>query len=196
MNQVSRPNLSAVGHDSRPQTEAVRTRTELTFACQLCIECHQVRRATPTRKCVIRAWHADMMQWPCVKHVRLRGATIWSSKVCKNTRAPAVRWQVLATCTWSHIRTCVRHVFVQFCLWQVTRVCVYQCAKHTTHCNDAWVWHTTSASIECNDMMNSPRPKVASEIWSVIWPKNWGHLSVHANTFSISERTCGGRELV
>ena len=44
--------------------------------------------------------------------------------------------------------------------------------------------------------MNSPRPKVASEIWSVIWPKNSGQLSVYANTFANSERTCGGKECV
>ena len=58
----------------------------------------------------------------------------------------------------------------------------------------ACVRHTTSVNIECNDMMNNPRPKVASEIWSVIWPQNSVHLSMHANAFSISGRTCGERE--
>ena len=37
-------------------------------------------------------------------------------------------------------------------------------------------------------MMNSPRPKVASEIWSVIWPKNCPRDAVTAGNDTCSDQ--------
>jgi len=190
MNQVSRPNLSA-GGTRLAATHGCHANAHWTDVCSPVV--HRVSpswRATPTRKCT-----------PCLA---CRDAAV---KVCE-TCTSARRDDMVVERSQEHARPCGAmtsaghvcmiahpHVCTSCTILPLTSyMCVWQCAKHTTHCNDAWVRHTTSASIEWNDMMNYPRPKVASEIWSAIWPKNLVHLLVHANAFSVSVRTCGDRE--